>query len=194
MKQILFIHGGDSFRSQAAYLADLKARQMDYTRLLPKQRWTNTLAAEFPAADILLPTMPNSANAQFDEWAIWFEKILPFLDPSARIIGHSLGAMFLAKYLHQKPLAQPVAQLHLVAGGYDDPSQDYGSFKVDSATGLEKSTRQIFLYHSEDDPVVPYSELAKFEKDLPAATVCRFSTRNHFLDPEFPEIIENLKK
>lgn len=98
MKQILFIHGGDSFLSQAAYLADLKARQMDYARLLPKQRWTNTLAAEFPAADILLPTMPNP----------------PMLSSTSGRFG-----------------------------------------------------------------------LKKF---------CRFSARNHFLDPEFPEIIENLKK
>ena len=192
MSQILFIHGGDSFNSYEEYLENLKSREVDYLRLLPKDRWSAKLAPAFPDDDILLPTMPNSANAQFDEWAIWFEKILPFLGPEARIIGHSLGAMFLAKYLHQKPLAQPVAQLHLVAGGYNDELEGYGSFKVNSATGLEKSARHIFVYHSEDDPVVPYAELAKFERDLPSATICRFTDRGHFVDPEFPELIKNL--
>lgn len=194
MSQILFIHGGDSFNSYEEYLENLKSTEIDYSRLLPKDRWSAKLTSASPKDDILMPSMPNSANAQFDEWAIWFEKILPFLDDQARIIGHSLGAMFLAKYLHQKPLKKPVAQVHLVAGGYDDSVESYGSFKVNSATGLEKSAKQIFIYHSQDDPVVPYSELAKFERDLPSATICRFTDRNHFLGPDFPELIDNLKK
>lgn len=117
MKQIVLIHGGDSFSSHQAYIADLKARQMDYARLL-----------------------------------------------------------------------------HLVAGGYNFPGHDYGSFQVDSATGLEKSAEQIHLYHSQDDPVVPFEELAKFQKDLPGANVHIFADRGHFIDPDFPELIEILQQ
>ncbi len=194
MKQIVLIHGGDSFSSHQAYIADLKARQMDYARLLPKKRRSSAIVEAFPEADVLLPTMPNSDNAQFDEWAIWFEKLTAFFGDDVRLIGHSLGAMFLAKYLHQKPLVRPVKQLHLVAGGYNFPDHDYGSFQVDSATGLEKSAEQIHLYHSQDDPVVPFEELAKFQKDLPDASVHIFADRGHFIDPDFPELIEILQQ
>lgn len=189
MKQIVLIHGGDSFKSRDSYLADLRARELDYQRLLPKKRWSEAIVAAFPDAEVLLPTMPNSANAQFDEWAIWFEKMIPFFGDDVRLIGHSLGAMFLAKYLHERPLARSVRQLHLVAGGYDAPEHDYGSFRLDSATGLEQSAAAIHLYHSQDDPVVPFEELAKFQADLPTAQIHIFTDQHHFIGPDFPELI-----
>lgn len=194
MKQILIIHGGDSFSSYEAYLADLKASELDYARLIPSKRWRDTVIEAFSDADVLIPTMPNSANAQYEEWKIWFEKIIPFLGDDVRLVGHSLGAMFLAKYLHESPLEKPVRQLILLAGGYDDDVHGYGSFAIDSATGLEKSAKEIHLFHSEDDFVVPYSELAKFQADLPTAITHSFTSRNHFLDAEFPELLEILKQ
>ena len=193
-KQILIIHGGDSFRTHGEYIADLKDTELEYDRLKPSKRWKDAIIEAFPDADILVPTMPNSANAQFDEWKIWFEKIIPFFGNDVRIIGHSLGAMFLAKYLHRYPLNQPVRQLILLAGGYNDTIASYGSFALDSATNLEKSAQEIHIMHSEDDFVVPYSELAKYEQDLPRAVIHRFTNKNHFLDAEFPELIELLNQ
>ncbi len=194
MKQILIIHGGDSFLSYEAYLDDLKATALDYERIKPAKRWKDTVVEQFPRADVLIPNMPNSANAQFNEWQIWFEKILPFLQDDVHIIGHSLGAMFLAKYLHQHPLDNPVRQLILVAGGYNDDVHGYGSFAIDSATGLEKSAAEIHLFHSKDDFVVPYGELSKLKADLPTAVIHSFDNRNHFLDADFPELIDVLKQ
>ena len=193
-KQILIIHGGDSFRTYDEYLANLKNIVLDYDRLKPSKRWKDAIVTAFPGTDILAPTMPNSTNAQFDEWKIWFEKIIPFFGNDVRIIGHSLGAMFLAKYFHQHQLKQPVRQLILIAGGYNSDITGYGSFALESAIGLEKSAEEIHIIHSEDDFVVPYSELAKYEHDLPMATIHRFTDKNHFLDAEFPELIEILKQ
>jgi|LSQX01.1.fsa_nt_gb predicted alpha/beta hydrolase family esterase len=138
--------------------------------------------------------MPNSSNAKSIEWQIWFEKIIPYFEDNVRLIGHSLGAIFLAKYLHQNPLNKPVSQLILLAGGYDIDDHDYGSFKIKSAKKLEKNTDLIHLMHSRDDFLVPFSELDKYKADLPGATVHGFENHNHFLDAEFPELIELLKK
>lgn len=193
-KQILIIHGGDSFLTHEEYLADLKATELDYERIKPGKRWKDTVIESFPEADILTPTMPNSANAQFDEWKIWFEKIIPFFGDDVRLIGHSLGAMFLAKYLHLHPLKRPVKQLILLAAGYDDDRAGYGSFAINYANGLEKSAKAVHLFHSRDDFVVPFSELAKFAADLPSAHIHTFDDRNHFLDAEFPELIALLKQ
>ena len=192
--QILIIHGGDSFHTYDEYLANLKSTALDYNRLKPGKRWKDTIVETFPDADILAPTMPNSANAQFSEWELWFEKIIPFFGDNVHMIGHSLGAMFLAKYFHQHQLKQPVQQLILLAGGYNDNVAGYGSFALESAIGLEKSAEEIHIMHSEDDFIVPYSELAKYERDLPEAVIHRFTNKNHFLDAEFPELIEILKQ
>jgi len=194
MKQIVIIHGGDSYDSHTDYLTNLKNTELDYDRLKPSRRWRDKIIDSFNDADILLPTMPNSANAQYDEWQIWFEKIIPFFEDDVRLIGHSLGAMFLAKYLHGQPLSRPVKQLILLAGGYDDANEGYGSFLIKSAKGLERSAQQIHLFHSQDDPVVPFYELDKFRYDLPQATVHVFNDRGHFLDEDFPELIELLKQ
>src|SRR5690606_28810304 len=99
-----------------------------------------------------------------DEWKIYFEKLIPFFGGDVRLVGHSLGAMFLAKYLQDNPLERKVRQLILVAGGYDDDSvEDLGSFGISSATNLTESAESIHLLHSKDDPVVPFAELAKFQ-------------------------------
>lgn len=194
MTQIVIIHGGDSFSSYDKYLKDLKNKQLDVDQLRPNKRWKDTVIAAFPGADILIPTMPNSANAQYDEWVIWFEKIIPYFSDDVRLIGHSLGAMFLAKYLHENPLKKPVHQLILLAAGYNDSTEDYGSFMITSAKGIEKSADEVHLLHSRDDFIVPYSELAKFEADIPTAHVHRSDNKNHFLDPDFPELIALLKQ
>lgn len=193
-KQIIIIHGGDSYDTYEDYLRDLKQTVIDYDRLKPSKKWRDSVVDSFPDCDVLTPTMPNSSNANYDEWQIWFEKLLPYFGDDVRLIGHSLGAMFLAKYLHANQLTKPVRQLILLAGGYDKPGEVYGSFKVDSATGLERSAQQVHLFHSRDDFVVDFSELAKFQADLPSADSHIFDDRNHFLDPEFPELIELLRQ
>ncbi len=140
---------------------------------------------------MLLPNFPNAQNAQYEEWKITFEKILTFLTGEVTLIGYSLGAMFLAKYLNASPLTTPVESLVLIAPGYDDNSiEDLGSFGVSSAVGLEKSAKTVHLFHSQDDPVSPFTELAKFQRDIPTAITHEFTDRNHFFQPTFPELIE----
>lgn len=194
MKQVLIIHGGESFSNYETYLDTLKNSVVGYERLKPQQQWKSWLAEQMPDTDVLLPRFPNSDNAVYNEWKIYFEKLIPFLGDDARLVGHSQGAMFLAKYLHETTLPQKARQIILVAPGYDDPSMsDIGSFRIESAAGMERSAEEIHLFHSQDDPVVPFTELAKFQHDLPTAIVHIFTDRGHFLDPTFPELLELLQ-
>lgn len=192
MKQLIFIHGGDSYDTYDEFLRDLVESPLDYERLRPSANWKEWIIGLITDADILVPRLPNSQNAQYDEWKIYFEKLIPFFGDNVTLIGHSLGAMFLAKYLHEKPLNTPVKRLILLAGGYDEETERYGSFRIKSAAGLEKSAEEIHLMHSKDDPVVPYEALEKYVKDLPTAIVHRFEDKNHFLDTTFPELLRIL--
>ncbi len=196
MKQIWFIHGGHTFNSYERYLDYLRISDVDYDRLkLPQKKWRDWLAEQMPDADVLLPSMPNGHNAQFDEWKIYFEKLTPLFSDDVTLIGHSLGAMFLSKYLNDHPLPQKAKKIILVAGAYDDESiEDCGDFKTTSAKNLVKSSDSIHLFHSQDDPAVPFSELAKFQADLPSAKSHIFTDRGHFLDPEFPEMLGLLRR
>jgi len=195
MKQVVVLHGGTSFSSYAAYRAELERKELSYWKLTHPLRWKEQLVANLTAFDVLYPTMPNSANAVFDEWKIYFEKLLTFLGDDVQLIGHSLGATFLAKYLQEVPLATPVKRVLLVAGCYNDESnEDLGSFKLTSTTKLPQSATEVHLFHSKDDPVVPFTELAKFQADLPNAISHVFDNRGHFTDETFPEILTTLKQ
>ena len=181
MKQIVIVHGGSSFNNYENYLNNLKNSQLHYERLLWVQKWRDWLAQEIVVADVLLPDFPNKQNADYTEWKIYFEKLLSLLRNDIQLVGYSLGAMFLAKYLHESPLSKPVRRLVLVSPCYDDESvEDLGSFRVTSAAGLEKSAKEVHLFHSKDDPVVPFTELAKFQRDLPTAKAHILKTATTF--------------
>lgn len=197
MKQVVFIHGGNSFNSYDSYRRYLKEKTLSYDKIRYHKGWKTWLAEQLPDSDVLLPSMPNDLNAVYDEWAIYFDKLKQFFADDVRLVGHSLGAMFLAKYLHQNQLDRPVRQLILLAGGYDDESQEeLGSFRVESAAGLGRSAEEIHLFHSQDDPVVAFSELAKYQRDVPTAITHTFVDRGHFFGatPTFPELLELLQK
>ncbi len=194
MKQVLIIHGGTSFSSHDAYMMHLRSMDLDYERLKSRTTWKDNLPSQLPDTDVLSPTMPNSANANYDEWVIYFEKLIKFFTYDIQIIGHSLGAMFLAKYLQEHQLTRPVRRLILLAGGYnDETTEDLGSFKVESATNAPLSAHEVHLFHSENDPVVPFSELSKFQADMLDAITHTFTDRGHFNAETFPELVKLLQ-
>lgn len=195
MKQVVIIHGGDSFSSYDAYLTALKTRDVDYDRLKYHQRWREWIAVQLPNDDVLLPTFPNGSNANYDEWAIYFKKLIPFLQDGYVLVGHSLGAMFLAKYLHEHILPSKARRIILVAAQHGmQEGDDVGSFAVTSASGVEQSTDEVHLFHSEDDPVVPYTSLSHMAADIPTATIHTYTDRGHFNDTTFPEILALLQQ
>ena len=78
-KQVILIHGGDSFDSYEKYLKNLKTRPIDVERLRPRVGWKNTIQKDLGSEfDVLQPEMPNRSNANFKEWRIWFERMKPF--------------------------------------------------------------------------------------------------------------------
>lgn len=196
MKQVLIIHGGNSFDSNNAYRQYLDNKVIPYESILYSRGWKDWIANQLSDTDLLTPDMPNSQNAVYEEWVVIFEKLPPHLGDDVCLVGHSLGAMFLAKYLNENPLASPVKKLILIAGAYDNEAdEDLGSFKVTSARNVPASAEEVHLFHSEDDPVVPYTELAKFQRDMPAAITHSFTDKGHFFgsSPTFPELLELIK-
>ena len=189
-RQICIIHGGTTFESTEDYRQDLLNSSVDYERLLHAPNWKIWLSEQLPDVDVLLPQMPNKQNAQYDDWEVLFEKILDFLTSEAILIGYSLGGIFLTKYFIDNPTDKKFEKIILVAPPYDDETNEsLSDFKLSTAVGLEDATKEIHLLFSRDDPVVPISELDKYERDLPEARVHVFDAMSHFFNPEFPELL-----
>ncbi len=197
-KQIIVIHGGDTFNNYDEWFEYLKTKKLDFERMKASQVEWKALLQERLGDDyeVILPQMPNKQNSKYAEWKIWFETMTPFFDPTVIFIGHSLGGIFLAKYLSENNFSKKIIATILVAAPFDKES-DYslGDFRLPpDLSNFERQGGEIFLYHSKDDPVVPYSDFEKYKKVLPAAVDRIFDNRGHFNQENLPEIIEDIRK
>jgi len=196
-QQVVAIHGGDTFDTYKDYISFLINRKIDPERLKPKRDWKNTLLEKLGENyEVLLPRMPNRTNAQYKEWKIWFERIIPFFQKGTILIGHSLGGIFLPKYLSENTIAKTIKAVILVAAPFDDGDSEYSlaSFKLPSSLKkFSKKIDKIYLIHSKDDSVVPFKNLEKYQKALPNAKPMIFYNREHFGQGTFPEIVKLIK-
>ena len=195
-KQVILIHGGSTFDSYKDYLAFLNNLKIDLNRY-NRTKWSDSLRQELGNKfDVLLPKMPNPMNAKYDEWKILFKKIALLLNNHVILIGHSLGGIFLAKYLSENRFPKKILATLLVSVPYSDEGMEesLGDFVLPkSLNKLNNQGGKIFLYHSKDDVVVPYTHLEKYKKVLSGAIIREFKKRGHFNQPKFPELVKDIK-
>jgi predicted alpha/beta hydrolase family esterase len=195
-KQIVLIHGGDTFDSYKEYLSFLKNLEVDLDKYR-KVKWSSSLQGELGNKfDVLLLKMPNPINAKYGEWKILFKKIALLLEENVVLIGHSLGAIFLAKYLSENKFPKKILATILISSPYDDENMEESLGDFVLSKSLDKFNKQggkIFLYHSKDDLVVPFSHLGKYKKALPSAIIRGFKNRGHFNQAKFPELVKDIK-
>ena len=195
-KQILVIHGGDTYGDYESYLKFLREWPLDFKRMTSNESdWKRELRTELgDGYEVVLPSMPNKFDARYEEWKIWFEKLFPFLRDEVILVGHSMGGAFLCKYLTENVFPKKVKALFLVASVYDKDTDGNPLWTFALPETLKVPTDKIFLYHSKDDPVVPISDLDLYQKQFPDAKVRIFEDRGHFNQENFPEIVEDIRK
>lgn len=196
MRQVLVIHGGDTFSTRERFLEHLRQATVELESGEHRGWKRNLQEALGPEYQVVLPHMPNKQNAQYEEWQIWFEHYLPLLHNGAVLVGHSLGAMFLAKYLAEHDLPFKPAGTMLVAAPYA-ATDDNNLIQFALPASLDRfaaQAGQVFLYHSKDDFVVDFTELEHYRQALPRATVRIFEDRGHFFTEEhFPELVADIR-
>lgn len=199
-KQVFYIHGADSYGDHDAFLDDLRSRiPRDLPDLPKKGKWTETLREDLgPDFEVFMPSMPNSQNAKYEEWKIWFERHFEYFEGDVLLVGWSLGGMFLVKYLLEEEVSFPIKGLILLAPPFEaieGEGDDCGDFvfDTDDVSELAEKVSKITIFQSKDDFVVPPEHAFKYKEALPQAELVIFEDRNHFLIAEFPEIIQKIK-
>ncbi|RJQ32314.1 hypothetical protein C4572_01170 [Candidatus Parcubacteria bacterium] len=195
-KQVIVIHGGMTFDRYEYYMSFLKNKDVEIDDFKTGGGWKNSLAKELGNDfEILNPRMPNSANARYEEWKIWFAKMSPFIEEGAVLMGQSLGGIFLAKCLSEISLPKKLKALILVSAPFDQAEHEtLGDFGLPSSIdNCARQAEKIFLIHSKDDPIVPFSESAKYQKSFPTAELIIFEDRGHFNQETFPELVGLIK-
>ncbi len=192
---LVIIHGGTTFDTYEEYIRDLESSTLTLEKINRKD-WKDGLKEELLDYEVIYPKMPNSKNARYLEWKIWFEKLFPLLSEQVVLIGHSLGGIFLAKYLCENIFPKKIKQIHLIAAPYDTEiiKESLADFALDTTVEkLSNISEHIYLYQSQDDQAVAYEDVLKYKRDIPTAELVVFENRGHFTGEEFPELIENIR-
>ena len=199
-RQVVIVHGGEAYTDYTMFLSQLREREVDYDTFFTQKGpgWKDLLQSRLgDGYEVAVPRMPNRANAQFEEWKLWFERLLPFLRDDIILIGHSLGAMFLAKYLSENVLPVRIHKVFLVApaiSGEGLEGEDGGDFFPDEEKLglLTEQSKSVYVFHSKDDPVCPYSHSEKYVQLMPEAVLVSFEDREHFSQEDIPELVERI--
>lgn len=194
-RQVVVIHGGNAYDTYAEYLSTLKSKDITLQKL-HSVGWKENLSKDLgPQFDVLTPKMPNPQNAKYEEWKIWFKKLIPLFTDDVILIGHSLGGIFLAKYLSENKIPLHIVATYLIAAPYNTPEiHPLADFNITST--FEKFTKQagkVTLYHSKDDVVVPYENATRYTHDLPNASLKTFIDRGHFNGEHLPELVTDIQ-
>lgn len=195
--QILYVHGGMTFKNRDDYLNFLRTREIS---LEDKRKWNkkyliNGVGDYF---NIIHARMPLTENAQYEEWKITFERYIPLLNDNLMLMGTSLGGIFLAKYLSENVLPKKILSVYLICAPFDDTlsTEDLvGGFELkDDLSLIMKNCKHITLMFSKDDDIVPVAHAELYREKLPDANIVIYESKNgHFFIDEFPEIIEMIK-
>jgi hypothetical protein len=108
-------------------------------------------------------------------------------------VGHSFGASVLLKYLSETLHRPSLAGLFLVATPFWGP--DFPEFALPPDFGVRlRDLSPLYLYHSRDDPEIPFEHLERHSRLLPHAVVQALDERGHeFNQPEFPELAADIR-
>ena len=156
--------------------------------------WEPLLASDLGAGYIVTaPRMPRPDNPEYATWAPRIAQLIA-ATPNPAVVDHSFGASILVKYLAEARSRPALAGLFLIATPYWGPHfrefakpPDFGARLADASP--------LYLYHSRDDPEVPFEHLERYSRALPHATVRALDGYGHEFDrPHFPELVADIRR
>ncbi|MBL0740926.1 alpha/beta fold hydrolase [Chryseolinea lacunae] len=179
-KQVLFIHCGGTqgpntgSRDLVAYLQD-------------------ALGSGY---DVRYPQMPDPDHPHYATWKNVVACELRSLQDDALLVGHSLGGSVLLKFLSEENITKPIAGLFIIAAPFFGQDEwDVEEYELQHNFFLHlQHAAPVFLYHSNDDEVVPVKHLTFYADLLPHASVHELSYGGHLFGNGLQELVFDIKQ
>lgn len=147
-----------------------------------------------PRYDVRFPPMPDEADPQLESWRPTLERELAGLGPGAVVVGHSVGGTIVINVLADAAPSVALGAVMLIAA----PFIGDGGWQSDEMTssadlaGRLPADVPVFLYHGEDDDVVPISHVELYARAMPHARVRRLPGRDHQLNNDLREVASDI--
>lgn len=144
-------------------------------------------------------------NADYEVWKIVFEKQIEYLKSKGEsdylhIVAHSLGTIFILKYLIENTLSFKLSSLHLVAPivaeeFLGNSGEGLGTFRFDTEKlgNIKSFCNDIHVWHSKDDTICKFQNAEMIVKHVNGTKLHEFEDRGHFVGETFLELFDVLR-
>jgi len=161
--------------------------------------WLRTILSE-RGAEVVVPRMPTPEGQTLDVWLSSFAEQVRKVDESSCIIGHSIGAVFLLRYLERS--RYPIGASIFVAGlissigipEYDHLNSTFVAGEYDWEI-IKRNAGRIVCMMGDNDPYVPLSQPKHMAQSLgvePLIIVGGGHLNSESGHHEFPELLKML--
>ncbi len=165
-----------------------------------RDNWFPWLKGELEklGCSVIVPDFPRSSTPRLDEWLTKFHKHNKEVDENAILVGHSLGCAFILSALEfrKKPVKAAFfvagftglledAELNPLIGEFSDRDFDWER--------IRGSCKRFYVINSDNDHYVPLENAYQLALNL-AVEVKVVKGGGHFNQPEFPELLDAVKK
>jgi predicted alpha/beta hydrolase family esterase len=148
-----------------------------------------------PQYEVRYPLMPNEADPTLATWKPALEQEFAALRNGAVVMGHSAGGAMLINVLTQSAPMITLAAIVLIAApfiGADGWTSDDIAPQSRLAERLPSAV-PVFLYHGENDDIVPVAHVELYARAIPGAHVRRLAGRDHQLNNDLSEVASDIR-
>jgi len=177
-KLVIFIQGGGEggYEADAKLVASLKEALGEGFMVRYPQLLTDDTLSDFG-------------------WPQQIRKEIDGIKDDAFLVGHSLGASFILKYISENRISKPIRGIFLISTPFWMGEEEWvQGLKLQEgfAEGLPKNT-PVFLYHSRDDEEIPFKHLEIYAQKLPNATIRKITKGGHQLNNNLVIVAKDIK-
>ncbi len=175
---VLFIQGGgdDGYETDKKLVASLQA-------------------ALGETYEVLYPQMLSDETRSDFGWPPQIGKEIANSKDNVILVGHSLGASFLLKYLSENEIKKKIRAIFLVATPFWKGNEDWKQGLKLHENFPDKLPKNVpvFLYQCRDDEEVPFEHFLLYTQKLPGATVREIANGGHQLNNDLTIVAKDIK-
>ncbi|WP_419392653.1 alpha/beta hydrolase [Cytobacillus praedii] len=142
------------------------------------------------------PKMPAPENPEYERWKKQLEKELNRLNGEVLLIGHSLGGSVLLKYLSDESCTLPISGLFIIASPYWGLDENWQLKDFILQNNFEEhlpAIPNLFLYHSCNEEIVPFTHHKIYAEKLPHATARELEGKEHLFLNGLPVLVNDIE-
>ena len=177
-KQILFIQGGGDggYEADKTLVASLKT----------------TLGKKY---QVNFSELQSDESASDFGWVQQISERISETDSNTILVGHSLGASMILKFLSESSVVKKIEGVFLLATPFWSGDEDWKAGLKLQENFAEKLPEEmpLFLYHCQDDEEVPFSHFNQYKKKLTRANFREIESGGHQFNNDLALIAKDIK-